>query len=97
VKQKEAENKTKQSPDSSPNSAYAFLFSSSLTSSSVWYCCCSLLSLSLPLYRRRKIYAQPISLKEIATSDAGPFKIDLRLFPHQECKRREPGKEEIAS
>jgi hypothetical protein len=29
VKQKEAENKTKQSPDSSPNSAYAFLFSSS--------------------------------------------------------------------
>jgi len=55
------------------------------------------LPLPLPLYRRRKIYAQPISLKEIATSDAGPFKIDLRLLPHQECKRREPGKEEIAS
>jgi len=56
VKQKEAENKTKQSPDSPPNSAYAFYLSLSLL-----FVAAAVLS---PLSRRR--YAHP-ALKEIET------------------------------
>ena len=58
MKQKEAENKTKQSPDSPPNSAYAFYLSLSL---SLLFVAAAVLS---PLSRRR--YAHP-ALKEIET------------------------------